>query len=75
MSGPLPDDLRVAQQAIQWAGHIVLFSPLWLGTMPTLVKVFLEQTLRLGFAVDNTVPRADGNAGLSGRSAYVTSSS
>jgi putative NADPH-quinone reductase len=43
--------LREAQEAIRWANHIVLFYPLWLGEMPALVKAFLEQVLRPGFAV------------------------
>ncbi|MCW8194125.1 NAD(P)H-dependent oxidoreductase [Proteobacteria bacterium 005FR1] len=66
------DDIRQAQQAIAWADHIVLFYPLWLGSMPALVKAFLEQTLRPGFALDysagkNGFPRKL----LSGKSARV----
>jgi putative NADPH-quinone reductase len=46
-----PRGLAEAQAAIKWAEHLVLFFPLWLGTMPALVKAFLEQTLRPGFAL------------------------
>ena len=41
---PLP--LERARDAIRLADHIVLFFPLWLGTMPALMKAFFEQLLR-----------------------------
>jgi putative NADPH-quinone reductase len=44
-------DIRKAQETIAWSNHIVLFYPLWLGEMPALVKAFLEQALRPGFAM------------------------
>jgi putative NADPH-quinone reductase len=47
---PVPEALRPAQQAIMEAQHIVLVFPLWLGTMPALVKAFLEQVMRPGVA-------------------------
>jgi putative NADPH-quinone reductase len=33
-----------------WATHVVIFYPLWLGSMPAMLKALLEQTLRPGFA-------------------------
>jgi len=48
--GPIPDTLKPAQAAILAAEHIVLVFPLWLGTMPALVKAFLEQVMRPGIA-------------------------
>lgn len=48
--GPLPSGLTKAQQAIGWAQHIVLFFPLWLGEIPGLLKGFLGQVARPGFA-------------------------
>ena len=39
-----------AVDALRWAEHIVLIFPLWLGTMPGLVKLFLEQVFRPGVA-------------------------
>jgi putative NADPH-quinone reductase len=47
----LPEALRQAQQAISWAEHLVIMYPLWLGTMPALLKAFLEQVFRPGFAL------------------------
>jgi putative NADPH-quinone reductase len=49
--GDVPTALRDAQEAIAWAQQLVICYPLWLGTMPALLKGFLEQTLRPGFAI------------------------
>jgi putative NADPH-quinone reductase len=49
-SGTLPASLDAARDAIVAADHIVLVFPLWLGTMPALVKAFLEQIMRPGVA-------------------------
>lgn len=49
--GTLPPDIARAQEDLRWAGHVVLLFPLWLGDMPALLKGFLEQVLRPGFAV------------------------
>jgi putative NADPH-quinone reductase len=50
-SGAPPDVIRQAQGTIAWAEHLVIFYPLWLGSLPALLKAFLEQVLRPGFAV------------------------
>lgn len=39
-----------AQQCIKRADHVVIFYPLWLGDVPALLKAFLEQVARPGFA-------------------------
>ena len=49
-SGSMPSSLNAARDAIVAADHIVLVFPLWLGTMPALVKAFLEQVMRPGIA-------------------------
>lgn len=48
--GTVPEPLREATDAIAWAEHLVFVFPLWLGTMPALLKGFLEQTMRPGVA-------------------------
>lgn len=53
---PIADALRVPQEALAWAEHIVIVFPLWLGTMPALLKAFFEQVLRPGFAFENKGP-------------------
>jgi len=44
--------IEEAQQAIAWADHIILFYPLWLGTLPAYLQAFFEQVFRPGFAFD-----------------------
>ena len=46
-----PAGLASAQSACIAADHLVLVFPLWLGTMPALLKAFLEQTFRPGVAL------------------------
>jgi putative NADPH-quinone reductase len=50
--GAVPAELHDARDAIAWANHLVLIYPLWLGEMPAIVKGFLEQVLRPGFAFE-----------------------
>jgi putative NADPH-quinone reductase len=46
-----PAPIAAAQADIGWAEHILFFYPLWLGDMPALLKGFLEQVARPGFAM------------------------
>lgn len=51
--GPVPTEaLKAAQEAIRKAKHVVIFYPLWLGDVPALLKGFLEQVARPGFAIE-----------------------
>ena len=68
--GPPPAGLREAQETIAWADHLVLIFPLWLGAMPALLKAFLEQVLRPGFALIYQGHRFP-QKGLEGKSARV----
>ena len=65
----VPEAARQTQEAIEWAEHLVLIYPLWLGTMPAALKGLLEQTLRPDFAMDYTGKWPSGR--LKGRSARV----
>jgi len=69
--GTLPATLQTAQDDIAWAEHLVLFFPLWLGDMPALLKGFLEQVARPGFAFTAEGNNPFGRKGLTGRSARV----
>jgi putative NADPH-quinone reductase len=52
-SAPAPEGpIRQAQDDISWADHVVIVHPLWLGGEPALLKAFLEQVLRYGFALE-----------------------
>jgi putative NADPH-quinone reductase len=48
--GTPPPAIAEAQRTIAWAEHVVIIFPLWLGDVPALLKGFLEQVLRPGFA-------------------------
>jgi putative NADPH-quinone reductase len=63
-------DIKSAQNAIRMAHHIVLIYPLWLGTMPALLKGFLEQLFRPGFAFEYTSSKVPKKL-LSGRSVRI----
>jgi len=68
--GEIPEALRPASAALLAADHVVFIFPLWLGTMPALLKGFLEQVMRPGLAF------ADGDGGfpkklLGGKSARL----
>lgn len=47
--GEPADSIRRCQAEIEWATHVVILYPLWLGSMPALLKGLLEQVLRPGF--------------------------
>lgn len=48
--GAPPPAIAQAQEALQWAEHVVILYPMWLGDVPALLKGFLEQVMRPGFA-------------------------
>ena len=46
----LEPDLIKAQESIKWADHIVWIYPVWWGSVPALMKGFLDRVLLPGFA-------------------------
>jgi putative NADPH-quinone reductase len=71
-----PLSIRDAQEAISWAQHLVIVYPLWLGSMPAVLKGFFEQVFRPGFAFGEPGGEAGkmggrGKKRLKGRSARV----
>lgn len=69
--GAVPQALVPVQRDILWAEHIVFVFPLWLGGMPALLKGFLEQIARPGFALGPSGANPMGQKLLKGRSARV----
>jgi putative NADPH-quinone reductase len=51
MNAPAPETIQWAQHDIAWADHVVLFFPLWIADVPAILKGFIEQTFRPGFAI------------------------
>ncbi len=66
--GSAPASIRASQEAIAWANHLVILYPLWMGTMPALLKAWLEQVFRPGFAF---APKQMGKKLLAGKSARL----
>ncbi len=68
---PLEPDLVRARDGIAWADHLTFVYPIWWGTMPALLKGFLDRVLLPGFAF--IVREAEGGyAGLlNGKSAQL----
>ena len=46
-----PAVILPCQEQIRHADHLVIIYPLWMGSMPALLKGFLEQLFRPGFAM------------------------
>jgi putative NADPH-quinone reductase len=65
----LPQVAITGQAAIQRADHIVLIYPLWMGDVPAILKAWIEQVLRQGFAF--TMDKHGWHASLNGKSARV----
>lgn len=46
----LEPDLKEAQEKLKWANHIVWVYPIWWGSVPAIMKGFLDRVLLPGFA-------------------------
>ncbi|MCC5888798.1 MAG: NAD(P)H-dependent oxidoreductase [Gammaproteobacteria bacterium] len=68
--GKPPEVITEAQNAIHASEHLLILYPLWLGTMPALLKAFFEQVFRYDFAFE---PQTNGRfkSRLKGRSARI----
>jgi len=69
--GQPPDSIKQAQEAIKWANHLVIIYPLWLGSMPALLKAFFEQVFRPGFAFEYQASGKMAKKLLAGKSARI----
>ena len=69
--GLYPGLVRQVQDTIRRAEHLVILYPLWLGSMPALLKGFLEQVMRPGFAFSKVEAGKPWKRLLKGRSARI----
>jgi putative NADPH-quinone reductase len=69
--GNAPAAIGKAQAAVAWADHLVILYPLWLGSMPALLKAFFEQLMRPGFAFAAAKGRGLPRKLLGGKSARI----
>ncbi|HXH80388.1 NAD(P)H-dependent oxidoreductase [Nocardioides sp.] len=56
---PVEADLLRARELIEWSEHITVLAPVWWGSVPALLKGFLDRTLVIGWAFrykDNGLP-------------------
>lgn len=68
---PCEADIARARELITWAQHIVFVYPTWWGTLPALLKGFLDRVLTPGFAFDETDDPAVWERLLEGRTAHL----
>ena len=70
-TGVAPPAIRACQDTVAWAEHIVFVFPLWLGSAAALLRGFLEQLLRPGFATQGKAAGGGWSKLLAGRSARL----
>lgn len=68
---PPPKAILDCQEAVRAADHLVVIYPLWLGSMPALVKSFFEQLSRNEFAIAASEKGGWPRRMLKGKSARV----
>ncbi len=69
--GRSPEAIKRSQDMVARADHLVIIYPLWLGSMPALLKGFLEQLLRPGFAFEYQKSGGMAKKLLKGKSARI----
>lgn len=52
--GEIPEQMKSSIDDLTWADHLVIVYPLWLGSMPALLKAFIEQLFRPGVALGDS---------------------
>ncbi|GAA3965624.1 NAD(P)H-dependent oxidoreductase [Allohahella marinimesophila] len=67
----LEPDLQSAQADMLWAEHLVFVYPVWWGSIPALMKGFLDRTLLPGFAFKYVPGKLFPQQLLKGRSAQL----
>jgi putative NADPH-quinone reductase len=63
--------IRACGEDVEWAEHLVILYPLWLGSMPAMLKGFFEQVFRPGIAVGAIGGGKSGRRLLAGKSARI----
>ncbi len=70
-NAPVPSALAPVQAALMRCEHLVIVFPLWMGDMPAMLKAFIEQVARPGWAFPKGPGGPMGPKALKGRSARV----
>ncbi len=69
----LEPDLLIAQEKITWADHIVWIYPVWWGSMPAILKGFIDRVFLPGFAFQKRENSVWWDKLLKGKSARIIS--
>lgn len=69
----LEPDLLRAQEDIKWAEHIVWLYPVWWGSIPAILKGFIDRTFLPGFAFNKRENSVWWDKLLTGKSAHIIS--
>ncbi|QCW99174.1 NAD(P)H-dependent oxidoreductase [Aggregatimonas sangjinii] len=67
----LEPDLIDAQENIKWANHLVWIYPIWWGSVPAIMKGFLDRVLLPGFAFNKREGSVWWDKHLSGKTARI----
>ena len=65
------DSIKQVQDSIRWSDHLVILYPLWLGSMPAMLKAFLEQVFRPGVAFEYQASGTMAKKLFTGKSARI----
>ena len=68
---PLEPALQAAQAQIRWAQHLVFVYPVWWGSVPAVLKGFLDRVFLPGFAFKYRPGKSLPEPLLKGRSAHL----
>jgi len=68
---PAEPSIQEAMELVQWADHLVFVFPTWWGTMPALMKGFLDRVLMPGFAFEEHEDGPGWTKLLTGKSAHL----
>jgi len=69
----LEPDLLAAQEKIKWADHLVWIYPVWWGSVPAIMKGFLDRVLLPGFAFKKREGSVWWDKYLTGKTARIIS--
>jgi putative NADPH-quinone reductase/1,4-dihydroxy-2-naphthoate octaprenyltransferase len=64
-------DILMAKESISWANHIAFIYPTWWGTMPALLKAFVDRVFTSGYAFRETEGGTGYEPMLGGKTAEI----
>lgn len=68
---PIEDSLKSFQDSLEWSEHLVVFSPIWWGSLPAKLKGLIDRTFLPGFAFQYEKDKSIPTKLLHGRTARI----